>query len=158
MTDYRCGPAFHEAGHAVVAWSLGLPVDGVAIGLEDDETKGCAWIATAQGHLSLIDRLAVWLAGIEAEDFFHSWTHELAGVSDLDNAKGVIEAETPDEDVPEEKIDALLNAGHARARELIAGNEIRCRRLAARLEEQRQVSADEFRRMMTNLIGGPGLR
>jgi hypothetical protein len=56
---------------------------------------------------------------------------------------------TFDEDVPEDKILRLLNAGYERARKIIAENEIRCRRLAARLQEHGRVSADEFWHLMS---------
>jgi ATP-dependent Zn protease len=139
MTDSLRGTAFHEAGHAVVAWSLGLLVDSIAI----DCTKGGAQIDADQDHLSLTDRLAVRLAGTEAEDFFDAHMHDLAGLRDRDEAERLI-----GDAVPDDKVHALIDDGHARARKLIVANENRCRRLAVHLQEHRQVSADEFRHSM----------
>ena len=64
--DMARGAAFHETGHAVVAWSLGLEVAHIVIGIGGDDSKGHANITSDQDHLPLIDRLAVRLAGIEA--------------------------------------------------------------------------------------------
>jgi ATP-dependent Zn protease len=35
---YPRGTAYHEAGHAVVAWSLGLPIGAVSV--SDDDASG----------------------------------------------------------------------------------------------------------------------
>jgi ATP-dependent Zn protease len=147
-SNKACGAAFHEAGHAVVAWHLGVPVSDIAIGIGCDDTKGYAQIGSDQSHLPLIDRLAIWLAGIEAQDFFHAPTHENAGTYDVDKATQIVGEGVYDREIPEAEIQRLLDAGQARARELIVGNEVRCRRLAARLEEREQVSAEEFRHLM----------
>src|SRR5262245_13730990 len=109
MTDERRGAAFHEAGHAVVAWCLRLQVNSIAIGLCGDDTKGRTCIASDQSHLPIVDRLALCLAGLDAEEFFDAPTHEYAGVHDLDRAREIIvedtlEEDTLEEDTPEHKI------------------------------------------------------
>jgi hypothetical protein len=38
--ESRRGAAFHEAGHAVVAWALKLPVRRLVIGIDGDPSKG----------------------------------------------------------------------------------------------------------------------
>jgi hypothetical protein len=75
--DYRRGLAFHEAGHAVVAWYLGLQVGEIAI-VDDPKDDSGTDIATEQEHLPEVDRLAVCLAGLEAESFFEAPTQEYA--------------------------------------------------------------------------------
>jgi len=57
--------AYHEAGHAIVAWSLDLQVDGVY--LDPVGNSGHAMIALAKDP---IQQVTVWYAGFEAEDIF----------------------------------------------------------------------------------------
>ena len=52
----RRGAAYHEAGHIVVAWALGLTADAATIGIDGDEFKGKAEIAD-DSLLPLIDRI-----------------------------------------------------------------------------------------------------
>jgi ATP-dependent Zn protease len=57
--------AFHEAGHAIVAWSLCLTVDHVELDVANN--SGHAGIAAAE---DAAHRVAVSYAGFEAEDMF----------------------------------------------------------------------------------------
>jgi hypothetical protein len=138
---HRRGAAFHEAGH--VAWSFGLQVGDILIGIDGDDTKGGVQIASEQDLLPKIDRLAVCFAGIEAQEFFGSPTHDLAGLTDLARANDII-----GEDVSEEEGLVLRQAAHERAREKIVENEAQCRRLAAHLLKHGQVSRAKFVRLM----------
>ena len=145
MSDnHRRGAAFHEAGHAVVAWSLGLQVGDIAIGIDGDDAKGGAQIAADQHHLSVIDRVAICLAGLEAQAHFESPTHPYAGIRDFDRVRQII-----GEDISEDESSALRNAGFERAREKIIENEVQYRRLADRLLEHGRVCAAEFMELMT---------
>ena len=60
--DHRKSTAIHEAGHAVVAWALGLKLGRIRIAIDGDPTKGGAEIEEDQDHLPLIDRLAICVA------------------------------------------------------------------------------------------------
>src|SRR5664279_2825123 len=80
MSDrYPRGAAYHEAGHAVVAWSFGLQVQAVHV--SDDDASGGAKIADAD-QLPLVEHIAVCSAGIAAEAIFGHPSHELAGFND----------------------------------------------------------------------------
>jgi hypothetical protein len=57
----RLGAAFHEAGHAVVAWALGLSVREIEIGVNGDDAAGRAEIEDSV-HLPIVDQIAVCLA------------------------------------------------------------------------------------------------
>ena len=60
--DYLWGMAFHEAGHAVVAWSLNLRVESIyirEIGAGNSETR-----TDPPDHLPLMDQLATLAAGL----------------------------------------------------------------------------------------------
>jgi hypothetical protein len=76
----RRGAAIHEAGHAIVAFALGLAVEEIAIGISGDDSAGQSTIQES-GHLPLTDQIALCLAGIEAQELFNSHTHELAAMS-----------------------------------------------------------------------------
>jgi ATP-dependent Zn protease len=138
--DDRLGAAYHEAGHAVVAWSLGVPVGIVAI-REDDPTAGTTQIGSTE-HLPIIDRLAVCLAGVEAQDLFRCSAHEHAGLSDYAKVLAIVEH------LSDEESDQLRNAGHKRARELILVNRARVELLAERLAEHGRVDFDGLIRLM----------
>jgi ATP-dependent Zn protease len=143
-SDDLSGTTFHEAGHAVVAWSLGIPVARIAIGVDGDEAAGEADISTQQNHLPLVDRIAIWLSGIEAQDLFRCPTNQLAGRSDLGNVARII----LDEGLSEDQSKEVRKAGRQRARELILKHEGKVRQLAARLVERHQIDGSEFLSLM----------
>jgi hypothetical protein len=74
----RLAAAYHEAGHAVVALSLGLSVGRVEIAIDGDDAKGTTDIAGTSG-LPLVDQLAICAAGMEAQERFNAPTHDAAG-------------------------------------------------------------------------------
>ena len=75
--DYLRAMAFHEAGHAVVAWSLNLRVESIhisEIGAGNSATK-----TFPPDHLPLLqDQLTTLAAGLEAEWAFNWPLHEHA--------------------------------------------------------------------------------
>ena len=80
--------AFHEAGHAVVARSFGLPV-GDHLEIADDGS-GKTKIGSAD-HLPLIDQVAVRIAGVAAQDLF-GLPKPRAGYTDQGKIIGLVEA------------------------------------------------------------------
>jgi hypothetical protein len=82
MTEYPLRTAaYHEAGHAIVGWRLGLRVYGVRIGIGGDLGKGGADIEQNEG-LSLIDKIAVCYGGIAAQDMLGLEAHPQSGMMD----------------------------------------------------------------------------
>jgi hypothetical protein len=74
------GLAYHEAGHAVVAWALGLRVIGISLG-----TKGDGGLNTLLDEAyppSLFQALVINRGAAAAEDLFAAPTRSLAGVRD----------------------------------------------------------------------------
>lgn len=108
--------------------------------------RGGADISTDQQHLPAVDRIAICVAGLEAQEFFRAPTHEQAGFADLYKVIEIIEDEGLDPSQAEGLV--LRDAGYVRARELIAANEDACRRVAARLIESGRVGAAEFSKLM----------
>ena len=74
--EERRGAAYHEAGHIVVAWSLGVEVGGAAIGVNGDDAKGTSEIGSAE-ELPLVDKIALCAAGLESQSVFNAPAHPL---------------------------------------------------------------------------------
>ena len=143
--DYLRGLAFHEAGHAVVAWSLNLRVETIYI---REIGAGSSGTKTAQpDHLPLIDQLATLAAGVEAEREFKSPLPEHAG--DRDRLMAIILIRAHHEGLASDEIQSHLAAGRALARELLVEHSERVIRVAEHLRDVRQVHAAEFIRLMT---------
>ena len=108
----RRGAAYHEAGHAVVASALGLSVGQINIGLDGDDAAGNADIECTKGLL-LTERLAVCLAGVNAQKMFGAPTHSHSGGGD--HAKVIKLVDGLDDDTSS----AIRAAGHQRAWDLL---------------------------------------
>lgn len=78
-TEMRRAAAAHEAGHAVVAWALGLNVCRLRI--HQDDGKAAAMISDAD-HLSIKDQIAILLAGTIGQECMGTVIWETAGVAD----------------------------------------------------------------------------
>ena len=106
------GAAYHEAGHAVVAWALGLKVGRLAIAIGGDDAKGSTDIE--YGHDSpMIDRIALCVAGVDAQELFEAPTHEYAGMGDFGKVYELLEG------FDEMAGLDLRRAGYQKARELL---------------------------------------
>jgi len=136
----RRGAAYHEAGHIVVAWALGLTVGAAAIGIGGDDSKGKADIAHDK-PLPLIDKIAVCAGGIEAQSVFVS-THCYAGA--MDEAK-IIELV---QDLDEESQLARRDEGYQRAHQLILAHKAKVDRIAASLLAKGSINEAEIRRLL----------
>ena len=75
--EERRSTAIHEAGHVVVAWALDLPVGSMQIGCNGDDTAGRSEIDESARQLSLIDRIALCIAGVQAQLLFGCNTNPL---------------------------------------------------------------------------------
>jgi ATP-dependent Zn protease len=131
----RRGAAFHEAGHAVVAWALGLPVGEIEIGMDGDDAAGRCQIGDST-HLPIVDQLAICLAGIEAQHLFDCPTHELAGAGDFGKVIEMIE-----DGISEAESRRLRDAGYQRAHSLLNAHKEEVRALAALLVRDSKIDA-----------------
>ena len=84
----------------MVAHALGLQVGEIVIAIGGDDAKGGTDIATDQQHLPVVDRIAVCVAGLEAQAFFHAPTHDHAGLADFGKVIEIIEDEGLDPSLP----------------------------------------------------------
>jgi ATP-dependent Zn protease len=144
--DYLRGVAYHEAGHAVVAFALRLCVVSILLreqGAGNSETK-----TTPTGHLSMTDQIAVLAAGKAAERAFNSPLPDYHGNGDIEKALNLILQHH--DGASSDEIELHMMAGHVRARALLAEHRDLVIRIAKHLREVRQVDAAEFLRLMTD--------
>jgi len=126
--EERRSTAIHEAGHVVVAWALGLPVGSMEIGCNGDDTAGRSEIDETARQLSLVDRIALCIAGMEAQLLFGCESIHLHGGSSV-----IIKML---DDLLEEEADTIRSKGYDRAAELLV-----CRRpLIERIVERLAIS------------------
>jgi ATP-dependent Zn protease len=143
--DHLRGLAFHEAGHAVVAWSLNLRVETIYI--REIGEGGSGTKTDPPDHLPLMDQLTTLAAGVEAEREFKSPLPE--GASDRDRLTAINLIRAHYVGLASNEVQLHLAASHARARELLVEHRERVIRVAERLRDVRQVHAAEFTRLMT---------
>ncbi len=134
---YPRATVYHDAGHAVVAWSLGLPVGAVSV--SDEDAGGSTEIGLAD-HLSLVEQVAVCLAGIAAVEVFGRPTHELAGFNDHVKVLNLIEDYGISE---EEQGQALRDEGYNFARARLEIHRSKVALLAELLVEHGRIEASE---------------
>lgn len=131
----QMGAAYHEAGHAVVAWAIGWKVGRLAIAIGGDDAKGAAQIEE-NPESPLIDRIAVCYAGLESQELFDAPTHDLAGFGDHGKVYELLS------DVDEDAGLALRNAGSEKARELLTTHREKLVWLATALLDQGELDQD----------------
>jgi hypothetical protein len=137
------GTAFHEAGHAVVAWSHRLPV--AAIYVRDDES-GRTEIAGAD-QLEQIDHIALLAAGYTAENIFKCWAAAPLAAH-LDH--GMIALMLTKANIPKENHPAVIKLANERAGAILRRQEDKVLLLVDRLVESGYVDHAEFLRLMAS--------
>src|SRR5262245_50308134 len=141
-TDFLRGNAYHDGGHAIVGWVLGLNV--LEITICDDQPGQDPKIDGAE-HLPLRDRIAVHNAGRQAELVFGEPLPFWASARDQAETLNLLSnSGIRDPDAMRERI----FEGCARARELLRNHAHQVHRLATHLIERRQMTADEFKYFM----------
>lgn len=145
----RWATAVHEAGHAVVAWGLGLSVGD--LDLLDADGAGRSWIED-DAHLGTIDRIAVCAAGMEAVAVLDAGalldvaTLSQAGSSDY---RKIIELL---DEHPEAAHDTTVDGGHRRARDLLELHLTTLRAVAEALASAGHLETEEF----ASIVRGQG--
>jgi len=139
---YPRSTAYHEAGHAVVAFALGLLVGTIRV--RADDAGGTTEIEPSN-HLSLIDQIALCYAGTAAEHLFDCRIHDWA--SSMDNLKIIKLIEH--HGVSDEKHGpGLRAAAYSWALTHLHKHRSKIANLAERLVEFGQVDPVEFLRLM----------
>jgi hypothetical protein len=131
------GAAYHEAGHAVVAWALGLRVHRMVIGIAGDSTAGEADIEE-KGSISLVDRIAICSAGGDAQELFDVPTNDICMVSDMGKIYDLIG------EYNELVGSCLRQIGFQKSREILKQHRDRVARLAQALVERMELTEAEI--------------
>jgi ATP-dependent Zn protease len=136
---YLRAVAYHEAGHAIVAWSMDLEVFAVRIRPigTDSETE---W--SLDDHLPLTDRLALCVAGEVAGWLFGCHLPRKALRSDHEDARELLHEVAADDPVEE------LARGYLRAHDLLVEHRDEVVLLAEHFLEARDVDAAGFLQLM----------
>jgi ATP-dependent Zn protease len=135
--DERRGAAIHEAGHAVVAWALGLRVHWVQIGIPSDLAAGVANF-DEKPSTSLIDRIALCAAGGIAERAFNAPTN---GIATRDDVRKILDLLTGREELV---VSGLRDIGYAKSYELLGRHRDKVTALAAALADRSALSETEI--------------
>jgi hypothetical protein len=141
---YPQGFCSHEAGHAVVAFSLGVRV--VAVSVFFTEKEGWKGYTKTEGtdHLPWEDQIMLRIAGMAAEEFFNCPEDPRASLHDRGEIASLL-----DRIGMSEEREARVAQGNARARIILEEHREQTLRLVARLVEHGHVSEPEFLRLMS---------
>ena len=139
--------AFHEAGHAVVAWALGLEVGWVRLLPETENSAGKIDRQTAD-HLPPEDQIAV-LMGSWCSTRMCDVPQIYPAEFDMDEVQTyiVMRRTYPDDDEAQED---LRGRGIARAEELVARHAESVVLIAEELERRGELLAGEVARLLTD--------
>jgi hypothetical protein len=136
------GVCCHEAGHAVVAFSLGIRV--VAVNVILTKEKGWHGKTVTEGMPDLWkDQIVLRMAGKAAEEVFHcpadptASFHDMLEVDSLLNRIGM-----------SDEREARIEQGKERARIILEGHREQALRLIAHLVEHGYVKEPEFLQLM----------
>jgi hypothetical protein len=121
LSDERRGLAYHEAGHAVVAWALQCAV------IEIDLVKRHVQATYPQHRLPFRDQAAICCAGTMAEDMFDALYHDRSGWGDLASLGRLLEGLEPAADK------SIRTTAKQRAKELLEENRVFVDRVASHL-------------------------
>jgi ATP-dependent Zn protease len=144
-TNFLRANAYHEAGHAIVAWVLRLAVKEIAI---RDDRPGEHVMAAGEDRLPLIDRVALSNAGRQAEEVFG---HLLPSWASTCDRVGTLNLLAANDIRATEEVERWIADGCARARELLREHEQKVHRLAAQLVACVTMSTNELNRFMQSI-------
>ena len=134
----------HEAGHVVVARALGLKTRAMIAGIDGDDTKGKADIENSS-HLSVVDRIAICAAGMQAQEMLDIATYEVAGLSDEVKIANIVE------DYDDEERETLRDKGFTKAWEALEVHRSTVERLAAALAEVGELDHAAIERIIADV-------
>jgi len=141
--------AYHEAGHAIVAWSFDLVVGSVHLDLANN--SGHAKIVGAERLEEVSHRVAVSYAGFEAEDMFKGPAVFVRAKDDFDRASKTLKnalAQQFGKGLYSPEGRRLQAACRACAQDRITEHEAKVREVAQHLLQHHEMDGATFERMM----------
>ncbi len=135
--------AFHEAGHAVVAWSFDLTVEGIYLDLVNQ--SGHTEISADEGHLQPFEQIAKWYAGCEAEETLRPPVNWDRGRDDRFRIGQILDKHTPGETRERQE---LREQGRACAVARLLKYETEVREVARHLVEHHHLDWVRFEEIM----------
>jgi hypothetical protein len=134
--------ALHEAGHAVVAWSFHVIVDGVHLDLKNKSGH-----TNAPGeHLEPVQQIASRLAGYEAERVFKPPGRKAKVMYDFGHVSRILRENNTPEDTPEGQ--ELRERGRACAEARLREHSAKVRDVADHLAAHHYIDRVLFEVMM----------
>jgi hypothetical protein len=130
----RRGIAFHEAGHAVVAWALDCQVKEIAIVGDDGKTS----ILCDYQRLCFRDRLALCLAGQAAEVLYDAPMPPRSAASDFGKIARLLTG------LDEDTSCKIRSLGKIRAEELLKEHTLIVERVAGYLMDNDEIDENTF--------------
>jgi hypothetical protein len=135
--------AYHEAGHAVVAWSFGLPLARVYLDLEK-EGGGVDYLAERFGRLCLLQQIVFHYGGPVSEKIFRGLAASKRCSGDHVNVHVLLEKNGTPEAEPEGQ--TLQTRAYSWAEEFLRRHEARVGRIAKLLlQPPHKLSAARFK-------------
>jgi hypothetical protein len=145
MTEKQRGLCCHEAGHAVVSWSFGMPVVAVYVtfSVARGWQSGTRYVWRSRA-LHYMDRATSLVAGRTGEEVFACLAPYEAWLADLEEISVLLN----DNGIPEDKHWLLVTEARHRARLILENYRERALKLVDRLAEAGLVGEAEFLRLM----------
>jgi hypothetical protein len=139
MTEKRRGAAYHEAGHAVVAWEVCCKVLAIHV---NDEGNGRTETECHYGRMSFRDRIALCCAGEVAQAMVDAQTHAMAVADDWGLLDPLLRG------LPDDTKKELREAGKLRAHEVLKQYCRNVDRVAAYLMTHDELDGSTFIRLL----------
>jgi ATP-dependent Zn protease len=141
--NFPRGTAYHEAGHAVVAWSFGVKIASVRV--QADGEGGTDHPPGVDGHLLLEQKLEILAAGKAAEKLFGYRAGDLAAIDDIGAMWMLLSRHGIDDEAGRQE---FISESERRALTRLNDHKNRVIRLAERLSKTGRVGFEEFQQLM----------
>jgi len=131
--------AFHEAGHAVVAYCLGLEVRHICINSDDESGRTDT---LPHNELTMLDQATFILAAVEAQKIWDAGSKHMAAARDYGDFINLTIG-LADEEREEVRLRAIEHA-----KNFLLTHKAQVEAVAHRLMERGQIDGSEFMRLM----------
>jgi hypothetical protein len=141
------GVCCHEAGHAIVLHSFGLPVVVIRVLYTEEKDWHGRTCAASVDHLPVKDQVLNHAAGKAAEEFFDCPAHEKAWLKDFGKIASLLNSNG----IPEDELWPRIDEAKECARTILARYRDEALKLTDRLIESGHVDAADFDHLMQSV-------